>query len=112
MRDVELEKVKEYAVEDADITLQLKNVFVSYLKKKEVEKVFEEVENPLIKVLTDMEYEGVRVDMDFLNLYSKELEIEAKRCEESVYSQAGMRFNLSSPKQLGEVLFETLQLDG
>src|SRR5258706_2331212 len=112
MRDVELEKVKEYAVEDADITLQLKNVFVSHLKKKEVEKVFQEAENPLVKGLTDMEYEGVRVDMDFLNLYSKELEIEAKRCEESVYSQAGVRFNLSSPKQLGEVLFETLQLDG
>jgi len=112
MRDVELEKIKEYAVEDADITLQLKNVFVSHLKKKEVEKVFNEVEGPLVKVLTDMEYEGVRVDMDFLNLYSKELEIEAKRSEESVYSQAGVRFNLSSPKQLGEVLFEKLQLDG
>ena len=111
MRDVELEKIKEYAVEDADITLQLKNVFTPLLKRKEVEKVFEEVESPLVKVLADMEYEGVKVDMDFLNQYSKELETEAKRCEESVYSQAGVRFNLSSPKQLGEVLFEKLQLD-
>ncbi len=111
MRDVDLEKVKEYAVEDADITLQLKNVFVPYLKSKQVERVFNEVESPLIKVLTDIEYEGVRVDMDFLNLYSKELEIEAKRSEESVYEQAQVRFNLSSPKQLGEVLFEKLKLD-
>ena len=111
MRDVELEKIKEYAAEDADITLQLKNVFVPHLKSKQVEKVFNEVESPLIKVLADMEYEGVKIDMDFLNLYSKELETEAKRSEESVYSQAGVRFNLSSPKQLGEVLFEKLQLD-
>ena len=111
MRDVELEKIKEYAVEDADITLQLKNAFVPHLKSKQVEKVFNEVESPLVKVLADMEYEGVKVDMDFLNLYSKELEIEAKRSEESVYEQAQVRFNLSSPKQLGEVLFEKLKLN-
>lgn len=111
MRDVEIERVKEYAVEDADITLQLKNAFVPHLKSKKVEKVFTEVESPLVKVLTDMEYEGVRIDMDFLNLYSKELEVEAKRSEESVYEQAQVRFNLSSPKQLGEVLFEKLKLD-
>ena len=111
MRDVELEKIKEYAVEDADITLQLKNMLIPLLKKNEVEKVFSEVENPLVKVLMDMEYEGVRIDVDFLNDYSKELEREAKKSEESVYKQAGVRFNLSSPKQLGEVLFEKLQLD-
>ena len=111
MRDVEIEKIKEYAVEDADITLQLKNVFTPLLKKYEVEKVFSLVENPLVKVLTDMEYEGVKVDVDFLNDYSKELEREAKISEESVYQQAGVRFNLSSPKQLGEVLFEKLSLD-
>jgi DNA polymerase-1 len=111
MRDVELEKIKEYAVEDADITLQLKNSFIPLLKKHEVEKVFNEVENPLVKVLTSMEYEGVKIDVDFLNDYSKELEKEAKKSEESVYEQAGVRFNLSSPKQLGEVLFEKLKLD-
>ena len=111
LRDVEVEKIKEYAVEDADITLQLKNTFAPLLKSKQVEKVFEEVERPLVKVLLDMEYEGVKVDMDFLNQYSKELDTEAKRCEESVYQQAGVRFNLASPKQLGEVLFEKLQLD-
>jgi DNA polymerase-1 len=111
MRDVEVEKVKEYAGEDADITLQLKNIFEPEMKEKEVEKVFFEVENPLIKVLTEMEFEGVRVDTAFLNEYSKELEKEAKIAEESVYKIAGVRFNLASPKQLGEVLFEKLMLD-
>jgi DNA polymerase-1 len=111
MRDVEIEKIKEYAGEDADITLQLKKVFVPMLKEKEVEKVFSEVESPLVKVLTDMEYEGIKIDVDFLKEYSKELEKEAKKAEESVYKQAGVRFNLASPKQLGEVLFDKLKLD-
>ena len=110
MRDVDVEKVKEYAAEDADITLQLKNVFAPFLKTKQVEKIFEEVESPLVKVLADMEYEGVKVDMNFLNVYSKELETEAKRCEQSVYEQAGIKFNLASPKQLGEVLFEKMRI--
>lgn len=111
MRDVEVEKAKEYAAEDADITLQLKQVFVPLLKEKEVEKVFEEVENPLVQVLTDMEFEGVKIDVDFLNDYSKELEKDAKQFEENVYAQAGVRFNLASPKQLGEVLFDLLKID-
>ena len=111
MRDIEIEKVKEYAGEDADITLQLKNVFVPLLKKKEVEKVFDQVEIPLVKVLVDMEYEGINVDVNFLGDYSKELQIDAKKAEESVYKQAGVRFNLASPKQLGEVLFDKLKLD-
>jgi len=104
-------KVKDYAAEDADITLQLKNIFLPQLKEREVEKVFYEVENPLVKVLTAMEFEGIRIDEGFLNDYSKELEREAKAAEESVYKQAGVRFNLASPKQLGEVLFDKLQLD-
>ena len=111
MRDVELEKIKEYAGEDADITLQLKNIFTPLLKEKEVERVFNEVENPLVKVLVDMEYEGIKIDVDFLNDYSKELEKDAKKAEESVYKQAEVRFNLASPKQLGEVLFDKLKLD-
>ncbi len=111
MRDVEIEKVKEYASEDADITLQLKNIFLPQLKEKKVEKVFYEVENPLVKVLTDMEFEGVKIDEDFLNEYSKVLKKDAKKAEESVYKQAGVRFNLSSPKQLGEVLFDKLKID-
>jgi len=111
MRDVEMEKVKEYAVEDADITLQLKKIFTPFLKAKKVEKVFDEVETPLIKVLADMEYEGVKVDMNFLNVYSKELETEAAKCEQSVFEQAGIKFNLASPRQLGEVLFNKMQLN-
>ncbi|MEQ1677873.1 MAG: DNA polymerase I, partial [Chitinophagaceae bacterium] len=111
MRDVEIEKIKEYAGEDADITLQLKNIFVPQLKEKEVEKVFNEVETPLVKVLVDMEFEGIKIDVDFLADYSKQLEKDAKKAEESVYKQAGVRFNLASPKQLGEVLFDKLKLD-
>ena len=111
MRDVELDKIKEYAAEDADITLQLKQHFVPILKENGVEKIFYEVDNPLLPVLMDMEYEGVKVDTDFLAAYSIDLEKLAKAAEESVYTQAGVRFNLASPKQLGEVLFEKLQLD-
>jgi DNA polymerase-1 len=111
MKDVELEKIKEYAVEDADITLQFKDIFISRMEKCGVEDVFYKIENPLVPVLTDMEYEGVRIDMDFLNEYSRVLEIEARVHEEKVYEQAGVRFNLGSPKQLGEVLFEKLKLD-
>jgi DNA polymerase-1 len=98
-------------VEDADITLQLKEVFVAGLKDKAVEKVFNEVENPLVQVLKDMEFEGVRIDMNFLQEYSIVLEKEAKLVEEKVYRDAGVRFNLASPKQLGEVLFDKLKLD-
>lgn len=111
MRDVEPERLTEYAGEDADITLQLKHKLEPLLKQKEVLRVFDEVENPLVKVLTDMEYEGIRIDVDFLKDYSKELERDAKAAEERVYKEAGVRFNLGSPKQLGEVLFDKLKLD-
>jgi DNA polymerase-1 len=112
LREVEMEKLKEYAVEDADISFQLKEVFTPILKSKQVEKVFEEVETPLLKVLADMEFQGVNVDTGFLNLYSKELETQASLSEESVFEQAGTRFNLASPKQLGEVLFVKMELGG
>ncbi len=111
MRDAALEQIKEYAAEDADITLQLKHCLAPLILKKEVSKVFNEVENPLMPVLVDMEFEGVKVDVDFLNEYSKVLEVEAKESEEKVYAAAGVRFNLASPKQLGEVLFEVMKLD-
>lgn len=111
MRDVDVEKVKEYAAEDADITLQLKQVFTPQLQQKEVQRVFDEVETPLVRVLTDMEFEGVRVDEGFLHEYSRLLDEEARQAEKSVYEQAGVKFNLASPKQLGEVLFDKLQLD-
>ena len=111
MRDIEIEKIKEYAAEDADITLQLKNVFLPLIKKEQVEKVFAEVENPLVKVLTNMEFEGIRIDEQFLKDYSIVLQKDAMEFEQSVYEQAGVKFNLASPKQLGEVLFDKMKLD-
>ncbi|WP_298299122.1 DNA polymerase I [Hydrotalea sp.] len=111
MQDVDLEKIKEYAAEDADITLQLKQVLMPFVREKQVEQVLEQIENPLVPVLARMEYEGVAIDVEFLKAYSKTLATEAKAAEESVYQQAGVRFNLASPKQLGEVLFDKLQLD-
>jgi len=111
MRDVELEKIKEYAVEDADITLQFKSVFEPELTRLDVRQVFDNVEIPLVPVLRDIEFEGVRVDTAFLRHYSILLEQEARNHEEKVYELAGCRFNLGSPKQLGEVLFEQMKLD-
>ena len=110
MRDVPVEKVVEYAGEDADITLQLKQLFVPLLKEKEVETLFKNVEVPLVPVLADMEFEGVKIDKDFLNDYSKQLGKEIVQVEQEVYELAGVRFNLASPKQLGEVLFDKLKI--
>ena len=111
MRDVPLDQITEYAAEDADITFQLKECFEPLLTKREVKRVFEEVENPLMQVLVDMEFEGIKVDEQFLNEYSKVLEADIKISEERVFEQAGVRFNLASPKQLGEVLFDILKID-
>jgi len=111
IRDVELDKVKDYAVEDADIALQLKEAFTPYIKKRAVEKVFDEVETPLLKVLMNMEYEGVKVDVDFLKEYSEQLDAEAKAAEQRVFDCCGEKFNLGSPKQLGEILFEKMKID-
>lgn len=111
MRDVDIDKITDYAAEDADVTLQLKETFEPMLKEKSVEKIFNEIENPLVKVLAQMEFEGIKIDINFLNEYSIELEKQAKESEERVYEQAGVRFNLASPKQLGEILFDHLKLD-
>jgi DNA polymerase-1 len=111
MRDVDLETQKEYAGEDADITLQLQHVFAPQLKEKEVENVYYKVETPLIRVLADMEWEGVKIDEPFLKDYADTLENEIRLAEKKVMDTTGMKFNLSSPKQLGEVLFEHLKLD-
>lgn len=111
MRDVEVEKVKEYAAEDADITLQLKEVFEPLLDKAEARKLASEIENPLIYVLAEMEREGVRIDQSALADYSKQLETDIRQLELTIYEKAGVRFNIASPKQLGEVLFDKLQLD-
>lgn len=111
MRDVEVEKVKEYAVEDADVTLQLKDIFTPLLEKAEARELAEKIENPLIYVLADMEREGVKVDEPALAEYSKQLESEIRLLEQTICDKAGVRFNIASPKQLGEVLFDKLQLD-
>ncbi|PTQ99852.1 DNA polymerase I [Mucilaginibacter yixingensis] len=111
MRDVPVEKVKDYAAEDADVTLQLQQVFEPKLKEAEAEKLIHEIEHPLVYVLADMEFEGVRIDEQALKDYSRELESDIIRLEKTVYEKAGVRFNIASPKQLGEVLFEKLLLD-
>ncbi|WP_231460558.1 DNA polymerase I [Pedobacter sp. Leaf132] len=111
MRDVPVEQVVDYAAEDADITLQLAHVFEPKLKELNAAKLAEEVENPLVYVLADIEKEGVRIDIETLKAYSKELETDIVKFEQNVYDKAGVKFNLASPKQLGEVLFDKLQLD-
>lgn len=111
MRDADVEKVKEYAAEDADITLQLKNIFEPLLKSVNAWKLSEEIENPLIYVLADIEREGVRIDRGALEEFSKTLETDIRQFEKTIYEKAGVKFNIASPKQLGEVLFDKLQLD-
>jgi DNA polymerase-1 len=111
MRDVDEDEVTAYASEDADITLRLKGKLDPILLSNGLKKLVEEVENPLIPVLTDMEFEGVRIDTGSLAELSVSLEQESKEIEKRVYELAGVRFNLASPKQLGEVLFEKLKLD-
>lgn len=112
MRDVPKEQIKEYAAEDADVTLQLKKIFEPLLDENNVRKVFEGVEDPLVPVLVDMEYEGVGIDVNFLRDYSRELEQSIKIAEDNVYTHAGVNFNIGSPKQLGEVLFDHLKIEG
>ncbi|MDN3203908.1 DNA polymerase I [Algoriphagus sediminis] len=111
MRDVDEDKVTPYAAEDADITLRLKSVFDPQLKEKKVEGLFSDVEVPLINVLAEMEFQGVCLDTDALSELSEKLEKEIKEIENKVYELAGVKFNLASPKQLGEVLFDKLELD-
>ncbi|MBS1644600.1 MAG: DNA polymerase I [Bacteroidetes bacterium] len=112
MRDVPAEQVKDYAAEDADVTWQLQEVFRPMVEGSTAASLFRDVENKLMPVLVEMEYTGVGIDVPFLTAYSKELEQEIKKAEESVYRQAGQRFNLASPKQLGEILFDGLKIDG
>ncbi|MDM1047867.1 DNA polymerase I [Sphingobacterium hotanense] len=111
MRDVELEKIKEYAGEDADITLQLKQVFQPLLTSTETLKLAEEVEFPLVYVLAEIEKNGVKIDEQTLRQFSVDIEAEVSKLESTIYEKAGVVFNIASPKQLGEVLFDKLQLD-
>ncbi|WP_185213243.1 DNA polymerase I [Sphingobacterium mizutaii] len=111
MRDVDVELVKEYASEDADITLQLKNKLAPLLEETSTIELAQKVEFPLLKVLADVERNGVKVDVDTLKQFSKEIEKDVKVLEQQIYEKAGVTFNIASPKQLGEVLFDKLQLD-
>ncbi len=110
MRDVPLEKISEYAAEDADITLQLKNKLAPLVKEQEVEKVLNDIEHPLIEVLADMEYEGVKIDEAFLRDYSKLLETDMLKVRDEIYQLAGREFNVDSPKQMSEVLYNELKI--
>lgn len=112
MRDVEVEQVKEYAVEDTDVTLQLKEVFEPILEQTQTRNLFDQIEIPLVPVLADMESEGVRLDVDYLKALSAELATDIKALEMRIYEAAGHSFNLASPKQLGEVLFDKLKIGG
>ncbi|APY01375.1 DNA polymerase I [Lacinutrix venerupis] len=110
MRDVPLDKQTEYAVEDADITLQLKEHFEKELGEANTQKLFDDIEVPLLRVLAAMELEGINLDKDFLNSLSGDLDNEIKALESKIYEVAGEEFNIASPKQLGIILFEKLKL--
>jgi DNA polymerase-1 len=112
MRDVALEDIKEYAAEDADVTLQLKEVFSPILDKAETKKLFEEIEIPLIPVLAAMEMEGINLDEDYLKKMSVDMQRDIAEFEQKIYETAGEKFNLASPKQLGDILFDKLKIGG
>ena len=111
MREVPVEQVKEYAAEDADITLQLYEKLLPLLKENGVEKLFYEIEMPLVPVLSRMEANGVKIDTENLHQISEEFGGEIRKIEEQIYEAAGTPFNIASPKQLGEILFEKLKID-
>ncbi|MFW5760585.1 MAG: DNA polymerase I, partial [Cyclobacteriaceae bacterium] len=110
MKNVPIEKIKEYAAEDADVTLQLKNKFAPMLQESKVDKLYYEIEAPLIPVLATMEKTGVKIDVDFLGELSKDMNNDIGDIEKGIFDLAGVEFNIGSPKQLGEVLFEHLNL--
>ena len=110
MADVDINKIVEYAGEDADVTLQLKQKLAPILDENEVTKLFNEVELPLVDVLADIEYNGVKIDTEALAAMSKELEAESLKARDQIYALAEEEFNIASPKQLGIVLFEKMKL--
>ncbi|MBS2212537.1 DNA polymerase I [Carboxylicivirga mesophila] len=111
MRDLAPENVLDYAAEDADITLQLALKFQEELKGSAVEKLFNEIEMPLIEVLANMEFEGVKLDAEALKDFAEKLREQIIALEKTIEELAGMSFNIASPKQVGEVLFEHLKID-
>tara|TARA_B110000879_G_C11178717_1_gene517301 strand:- start:341 stop:3163 length:2823 start_codon:yes stop_codon:yes gene_type:complete len=111
MRDLAATKVKDYACEDADITWQLKENFALKLKEQDLLNLFTTMEMPLVSVLAKMEREGINLDTDGLAIFSKELEASVLETQTAIFELAGMEFNIASPKQMGEVLFDHLKLD-
>ena len=111
MRSVLQEKIKEYAAEDADLTWQVKEILEKELKEKHLETLAGKIEMPLIYVLCDMEMKGFKVNVDVLKKYSAILKVELLDIKNRIYKLAGMEFNISSPKQLGEILFTKLKID-
>lgn len=110
MRDIEVAKVSEYAGEDADLTLQVYKEILEKVKEEKLTEVYSKIEEPLINVLVQMEYNGVRIDPDFLAKYSEVLGKEIEKKKKSIYKKAGVDFNIASPRQVGEVLFEKLAI--
>jgi len=108
---LDLEVQKEYAVEDADITLRLKHILEPQLPAVKADKLLKEIEMPLMGVLTEMEVEGIRVDAEVLKEQSEKISKEIQSIEKKIYEYSGEEFNLNSPKQLGEILFDKLKLD-
>lgn len=111
MRTVPIEQIKEYAAEDADVTLRLKHYFAPLLKQEGLESLFFEMEMPLIYVLAEMEATGVKLDTNALKQSSEVLSLQLTALEESIYDLAGQSFNINSTKQVGEILFDKLKLD-
>lgn len=111
MRTVPIEQIKEYAAEDADVTLRLKHYFAPLLKQEGLESLFFEMEMPLIYVLAEMEATGVKLDTNALKQSSEVLSQQLSALEESIYDLAGQSFNINSTKQVGEILFDKLKLD-
>jgi DNA polymerase-1 len=109
-RAVEVEKAKEYSCEDADITYQLAGILKKQIIETSLARLSEQIEMPLVRVLMEMEHHGVRLDVDALRLFGEDLKKQIKEVEAEIYSLAGVEFNISSPKQLGEVLFERLKI--
>ena len=112
MRDADVNAVKEYSAEDADVTWQLHEKFQPLLEEDGITQLFNDVEMPLVSVLADMETEGIRIDIPALRAFSEELGVDILRLQEEIHKACGVTFNIDSPKQLGDVLFETLKLGG
>jgi DNA polymerase I len=110
LREIDLEKIADYAVEIADLMFQLKEIFEKDLEKNKLTKLYTEIEIPLLRVLASMELEGIRMDAEFLNSLSEKLVEDIQNLEHTIYKEAAVEFNLASPKQLGDVLFEHLKL--